>query len=167
MLCGVQLLFWKQRFNGSTITKAKLIIFSVLFLCVLNTLYSHIYKKSDNYGSHLEGKRIVAPVSSWYKVPKKANDLLAVRVCFSLRWWSSLIDRLFVCGRWAVDVVQSLPKSSTLNSSLYMVYAGYQDYFFSLYDDILTPTQTLNIVSDVVSAIVSAIQVSWVVGMEV
>jgi hypothetical protein len=41
-----------------------------------------------------------------------------------------------------------------------MVYAGYQDYFFSLFDDILTPSQTLNIVSDVVAAIVSAIEVS-------
>jgi hypothetical protein len=49
--------------------------------------------------------------------------------------------------------VQSLPKLATFNSSLFVVYAGYQDYFFSLYEQKLTIKQTQMIVDDVVKAI--------------
>jgi len=49
--------------------------------------------------------------------------------------------------------VQSLPKLSTFNESLFVVYAGYQDYFFSLYEKSLTIKQTKKIVPDVVKAI--------------
>ena len=58
------------------------------------------------------------------------------------------------------DVVQSLPKSSTLNSSLYMVYSGFDEYFLNLYHNGLTPAETLKTVGDVVKAIVSALEVS-------
>jgi len=58
-----------------------------------------------------------------------------------------------------VVVVQSLPTIATLNSSLYVVYAGYQDYFFSLYDSSLTPQETLQLVDPVVQAIVDLIEV--------
>jgi len=57
-----------------------------------------------------------------------------------------------------VIVVQSLPTIATLNSSLYVVYAGYQDYFFSLYDSALTPQETLQLVDPVVQAIVDLIE---------
>lgn len=68
----------------------------------------------------------------------------------------------FCCGGgWAV-VVQSLPTIATLNSSLYVVYAGYQDYFFSLYESVLTPQETLQLVDPVVQAIVDLIEVSTV-----
>lgn len=49
--------------------------------------------------------------------------------------------------------MQSLPKLSTFNQSLFVVYAGYQDYFFSLYDKELSIKETKNIVKDVVNAI--------------
>jgi hypothetical protein len=49
--------------------------------------------------------------------------------------------------------VQSLPKLDTFNTSLFVVYAGYQDYFFSLYEQKLTIKQTHMIVDDVVKAI--------------
>jgi hypothetical protein len=47
--------------------------------------------------------------------------------------------------------------------SLYLVYAGYQDYFFSLYNSILTPRQALDIVPDVVKAISDHIEVSGII----
>jgi hypothetical protein len=50
-------------------------------------------------------------------------------------------------------LVQSLPKLANISASLYTVWAGYQDYFFSLYDKKLTVGQTLKIVPDVVKAI--------------
>lgn len=56
--------------------------------------------------------------------------------------------------------VQSLPKLSTFNESLFVVYAGYQDYFSSLYDKTLTIKQTKKIVPDVVEAIEDLIEVS-------
>ena len=67
------------------------------------------------------------------------------------------------------DVVQSLPKSSTLNSSLYMVYSGFDEYFLNLYHNGLTPAETLKTVGDVVKAIVSALEVSgcWWCGIHV
>jgi hypothetical protein len=57
-------------------------------------------------------------------------------------------------------VVQKLPFLNQTSESLYLVYAGYQDYFFSLYDSILTPRQTLTIVPDVVQSISNLIEVS-------
>lgn len=57
-----------------------------------------------------------------------------------------------------VIVVQSLPTLATLNSSLYVVYAGYQDYFFSLYDSVLSPRETLSIVGSVVDAVVELVE---------
>jgi len=56
--------------------------------------------------------------------------------------------------------VQSLPKLSTFNESLFQVYAGYQDYFFSLYEQKLSIKQTKKIVPDVVKAIEDLIVVS-------
>jgi alpha-L-fucosidase len=56
--------------------------------------------------------------------------------------------------------VQSLPLLSTFNESLFLVYAGYQDYFFSLYDKTLTVKQTKKIVPDVVKAIEDLIVVT-------
>jgi hypothetical protein len=50
-------------------------------------------------------------------------------------------------------VVQPLPTLNSVNQSLFLVYAGYQDYFYSLYDETLTPRQTLNIVEEVVESI--------------
>lgn len=46
-----------------------------------------------------------------------------------------------------------MPTLASFNESLFVVYAGYQDYFFSLYDKSLTIKQTKNIVPDVVKAI--------------
>lgn len=54
---------------------------------------------------------------------------------------------------------ETLPTLASLNSSLYLVYAGYQDYFFDLYDKKVTPRQGLDTVPDVVSAIVDHIEV--------
>jgi hypothetical protein len=56
-------------------------------------------------------------------------------------------------------VKETLPTLASLNSSLYLVYAGYQDYFFDLYDKKVTPRQGLDTVPDVVSAIVDHIEV--------
>lgn len=56
-------------------------------------------------------------------------------------------------------VYQSLPASDSLNTSLYFVYAGFQDYFFPMYYQTMTPTEALDIVDAVVDSIVAAIQV--------
>ena len=56
--------------------------------------------------------------------------------------------------------MQSLPKLATWNESLFMVWSGYQDYFYSLYDKKLTVSQTRKIVPDVVKAIEEHIEVS-------
>lgn len=61
---------------------------------------------------------------------------------------------------WNVVVVsQKLPFLNQTGESLYLVYAGYQDYFFSLYDSLVTPSQALAIVPDVVQAISTLIEV--------
>ena len=57
-------------------------------------------------------------------------------------------------------LVQSLPKLANFSSSLFVVYAGYQDYFFSLYDGTLSIKKTKKIVPDVVKAIEDLIVVS-------
>jgi len=49
--------------------------------------------------------------------------------------------------------VQSLPKLANISSSMFLVWSGYHDYFFSLYDKKLTVSQTKKIVPDVVDAI--------------
>lgn len=63
------------------------------------------------------------------------------------------------CGYLIAVVNQSLPSLQSLNASLYMVNAGYQDYFFSLYNQTLIPAQALDIVPSVVDAIITAIRV--------
>nr|PNR55405.1 hypothetical protein PHYPA_006302 [Physcomitrium patens] len=50
-------------------------------------------------------------------------------------------------------VNQSLPSVASLNSSLYIVQAGFQDYFFSLYEQKSTTRRLLTKVDSVVSAI--------------
>uniref|UniRef100_A0A7I4BN57 GDSL esterase/lipase n=1 Tax=Physcomitrium patens TaxID=3218 RepID=A0A7I4BN57_PHYPA len=55
-------------------------------------------------------------------------------------------------------VVQPLPTLNSINQSLFLVYAGYQDYFYSLYDKTLTPRQALNIVEEVVESIGTLIE---------
>lgn len=60
----------------------------------------------------------------------------------------------------SAGLVQSLPKLATWNSSLFLVWSGYQDYFFSLYDKKLTVSQTKKIVPEVVTAIEELIEVS-------
>jgi hypothetical protein len=57
-------------------------------------------------------------------------------------------------------LVQSLPKLATVNESLFLVWPGYQDYFFSLYNKQLTVQQTAKIVPDVVAAIEELVEVS-------
>lgn len=54
---------------------------------------------------------------------------------------------------------QSLPAVDSLNTSLYFVNAGFQDYFFPLYYKNSTKSQTLDLVDSVVDAIVTAVQV--------
>lgn len=69
--------------------------------------------------------------------------------------------RLGICVYvYVAVVVQSLPTIASLNTSLYMVYSGFQDYFFGLYDGPYTPGQALDIVGDVVDAIVTLVEVS-------
>jgi hypothetical protein len=57
-------------------------------------------------------------------------------------------------------VNQSLPSVDSLNTSLYFVNAGFQDYFFPLYYKNLTASETLDLVDSVVDAINIAIKVS-------
>lgn len=54
-----------------------------------------------------------------------------------------------------------MPKLATVNESLFLVWAGYQDYFFSLYDKTLSPSKTKKIVPDVVEAIEELLVVSF------
>lgn len=56
--------------------------------------------------------------------------------------------------------MQPLPTLNSINQSLFLVYAGYQDYFYSLYDKTLTPRQALNIVEEVVESIGTLIEVN-------
>ena len=59
-----------------------------------------------------------------------------------------------------VDVTQALPAYDTLNASIYVVQAGFQDYFFPLYDKKATRHSLLDKVQSVVSAITELIDVS-------
>lgn len=71
-----------------------------------------------------------------------------------------VVDLTYSCGLSLVAVVsQSLPFLNSTGKSLYVVYAGYQDYFMSLYDSVLTPQQALLIVPDVVLGIEVLIEV--------
>lgn len=54
---------------------------------------------------------------------------------------------------------QNLPKLASVPQSLFLVWAGFQDYISSLYDGTLTPKQTLKIVPDVVDAIETHLKV--------
>jgi len=56
--------------------------------------------------------------------------------------------------------VQSLPTLASVNESLFFVWPGYQDYFFSLYDKTLSPSNTTKIIPDVVAAIEAFLVVS-------
>lgn len=82
------------------------------------------------------------------------------RCCCSIKIW-------FLCFRIEKSVVnyfaavnQSLPSIDSLNTSLYFVNAGFQDYFFPLYYKNLTKSETLELVDTVVDAIVTAVKVS-------
>ena len=59
-----------------------------------------------------------------------------------------------------VDVTQALPSYDSLNASIYVVQAGFQDYFFPLYDKKATAQSLLDKVQSVVSAITELIDVS-------
>lgn len=87
--------------------------------------------------------------------------ILSISRLYRALWHMSRINMIRSVLRfvaWAV-VVQNLPTIATLNTSLYVVYAGYQDYFFSLYESVLTPQETLQLVTPVVEAIVDLIEV--------
>lgn len=66
-----------------------------------------------------------------------------------------------VAYNWCAGLVQSLPKLASVNASLFLVWSGYQDYFFSLYDKALSPSKTKKIVPDVVEAIEELLVVSF------
>lgn len=72
-----------------------------------------------------------------------------------LQWFTRYKIRVWFYEKYpsTTGFVQSLPQLSTFNQSLFVVYAGYQDYFFSLYEKSLTIKQTKKIVPDVVKAI--------------
>jgi hypothetical protein len=55
-----------------------------------------------------------------------------------------------------------LPSLDALNSSLYVVYSGFQDYMSGFYDDSLTSQQASANVPSVVQAIVAAVQVHYI-----
>ena len=55
-------------------------------------------------------------------------------------------------------MAQVLPAEASLNQSLYMVYAGFHDYF-DLYEKKRTPGEGLDSVPDVASAITTLIEV--------
>lgn len=57
------------------------------------------------------------------------------------------------------DVTQELPAFSTLNTSMYAVQAGFQDYFYPLFYETTTASKLLSQVEPVVSAIGDFIQV--------
>jgi hypothetical protein len=57
-------------------------------------------------------------------------------------------------------VTQVLPTVASLNSSLYLVYAGFHDYMSGFYDNTLTPAEAQAIVPSVVTQIISAVQVT-------
>ena len=59
----------------------------------------------------------------------------------------------------SAGVIQALPAATSLNTSLYMVYSGYQDYLFGLYYKELTPKTAMDIVVPVVSGITDALKV--------
>ena len=76
--------------------------------------------------------------------------------------WSSCAQlkhsRLGVLFLWP-DVTQELPAFSTLNTSMYAVQAGFQDYFHPLFYGTATASQLIGQVESVVSAIGDFIQV--------
>ena len=122
----------------------------VFVLCPF--LGPHLTTYHSNIGVHiivvLEMKNI------YFRTPSLCHKRCSLhRRCL----FSKEASLLFLC---CADVVQSLPKSSTLNSSLYMVYSGFDEYFLNLYHNGLTPAETLKTVGDVVKAIVSALEVS-------
>lgn len=57
---------------------------------------------------------------------------------------------------------QSMPTLASINTSFYMVYPGYQDYFFGIYNKELTPKEAFHIVESVVDAITDAVKVSQI-----
>lgn len=70
------------------------------------------------------------------------------------QWKKRYQERLWYYENMNPGIVsQSLPFLNSTGKSLYVVYAGYQDYFMSLYDSVLTPQQALLIVPDVVLGI--------------
>ena len=72
---------------------------------------------------------------------------------------STTLTRL-TCGYDHLAAVnQSLPAVDSLNTSLYFVNAGFQDYFFPLYYKNLTTSEALDLVDSVVDAIITAVKV--------
>lgn len=70
------------------------------------------------------------------------------------QWKKRYQERLWFYENLNPGIVsQSLPFLNNTGKSLYLIYAGFQDYFMSLYDNTLTPQQALLIVPDVVKAI--------------
>ncbi|CAM6067227.1 unnamed protein product [Sphagnum tenellum] len=61
-------------------------------------------------------------------------------------------------------VTQVLPTVASLNSSLYLVYAGFHDYMSGFYDNTLTPAEAQAIVPSVVAPIISAVQAIYEFG---
>lgn len=74
-------------------------------------------------------------------------------------WKKRYQERLWFYENMNPYLIQSLPFLNSTGNALYLVYAGYQDYFMSLYDNTLTPRETLLIVPDVVKAIERLIEV--------
>lgn len=60
----------------------------------------------------------------------------------------------------STDVNQSLPESGSLNISMYVVQAGFQDYFFPLYYMKSTTRMLINDVPSVISGISNLLKVS-------
>ncbi|KAG0575663.1 hypothetical protein KC19_5G021500 [Ceratodon purpureus] len=57
-----------------------------------------------------------------------------------------------------IAVNQTLPAVDSLNTSLYFVNAGFQDYFFPLYYKEITAKEALELVDSVVGAIITAVK---------
>lgn len=86
--------------------------------------------------------------SPWEVLLRKKKNLLGI------------LTECALCGLVCVDVTQALPSYESLNASMYVVQAGFQDYFFPLYDKTATRQSLLDKVESVVSAIAELIEVS-------
>ncbi|CAK9220931.1 unnamed protein product [Sphagnum troendelagicum] len=93
-------------------------------------------------------------VSTWDATAKFSTPF---SLNFQIQWLRRYKVRLqFYYTQTRVN--QSLPSLDALNSSLYVVYSGFQDYMSGFYDDSLTSQQASANVPSVVQAIVAAVQ---------